>query len=462
MSYTPLNVFVYSAAQAGAMAGMGMPGSAAITDQTSADYDPLAMVAGAFAQEFDTQWGAIYPVNIYDEQAITDACIQYWQTRSPAPQALPWILPATYTADCAAIIALIRAGDEFNTANGTNLPNPGTGGGGATGPTGPTGPSGGPTGATGATGVTGATGHTGATGVTGTTGATGATGTTGATGVGGITGATQINSNGSFVVPNNVSRLTAELWGAGGGGAAGQPGLASDPSQPSGGGGGGTLLVTIELDVVPGDTLTCQVGAGGNGGTALNANGSPGGNTVISSVAQSTTYATAIGASGGSSSLAGFPIGGAPITTQGQSIVIGPFSPAPATGPGNGGYGGILFGEGTTPGSAGNDNFASVGGTFEGGNVGVLGATAGGQNGGWGGGGGGAGPAGNGAAGGGGGAGSATNGGPGGLGGTAAANSGAGGGGGGAGGNGGVTQGAFGHGGPGGSGAIILKWRTTS
>ncbi len=54
MSYIPKNVNVYAAAQAGAMSGMGLPGSAAITDQNAADYQILSNIAGAFAQEFDT------------------------------------------------------------------------------------------------------------------------------------------------------------------------------------------------------------------------------------------------------------------------------------------------------------------------------------------------------------------------------------------------------------------------
>ena len=187
MSFTPTNVFVYASAQAGAMAGMGLPGSAAISDFISDDYNPLATMAGAFAQEFDIQWAdqGLPAPDIYEQETIITACLQFWQTRSPLPSIIT-MFPPTYINDCLAIIALIQSGVKFNTDNDTILPNPGEGSGGSTGATGATGN----TGATGTTGVTGATGVTGI----GATGATGATGITGpGTGVTGSTGATASN-----------------------------------------------------------------------------------------------------------------------------------------------------------------------------------------------------------------------------------------------------------------------------
>ena len=194
----------------------------------------------------------------------------------------------------------------FDVAYGTSGPKGATG---ATGPTGATGAQGiqGPTGATGATGSqgiqgvpgspgatgatgakgdkgdTGAAGATGATGAMGATGAqglqgiqglqgpTGATGAMGATGPVGATGATGLGTgvpNGmqefttvgdnAFVVPENVTELLAEVWGAGGGAGTG--------FNCSGGWGGAGAYSRAVINVIPGETLTINIGAGGANG----------------------------------------------------------------------------------------------------------------------------------------------------------------------------------------------------
>jgi hypothetical protein len=135
MSYTPLNVFVYASAQAGAMSGMQMPGSAVLFKATSPDYAILAATAGAFAQEFDTQWGASPTPNIYDAQVISDACAHLWASRTTLPQTdifgrvlVLFDTPATYAKEVAALIAMIQAGDAFNASQGTTLPAAGASG----------------------------------------------------------------------------------------------------------------------------------------------------------------------------------------------------------------------------------------------------------------------------------------------------------------------------------------------
>ena len=466
MSYTPQNVFVYSAAQAGAMAGMGMPGTAAITDQNTHDYDALARVAGAFAQEFDTQWGAIYPTNIYAEQAITDACLEYWQSRSPTPQNGLFIIDGFYLNDCLAIIALIRAGANFNITNSTNLPIPGFGG--ATGATGATGPGAGATGATGATGITGpGTGATGATGVTGTTGITGVTGATGATGTGVGPHQLFIGGNTTFPAPANVFFVTA--WGGGGGGGNGFAGNEGLLSSGGGGGGGGLIASTIPVVTTAGATLTAIIGGGGSAEV-------PGSVTSLSLGA--TVLGLWMGGSAGSAGQDGdpdfsivFALGGPPTTTsfgpQNGTSSVQVFPSAP----GQGGCGGgssvginALSAQGATP---GNDNVVTAfpnivpsPGTSVGGPAGTHGSSipstlAGGAAGG----GGGGGPSGNGGSGGNGGNANLTTPTAGSNGANAPnANSGGGGGGGGAGGNGDSVGGAAGIGGTGSAGGMMVTW----
>jgi hypothetical protein len=124
MSFTPANVYVYASAQSGAMAGMGIPGF--ITDENPVDYAGIANMAGAFAQEFDTQWAAQNRPNpnIFDQSLIATACEEFWNGRSPSPAGVPFTVPGTYANECLAIIALIVAGNTFNTNNGTILPEP--------------------------------------------------------------------------------------------------------------------------------------------------------------------------------------------------------------------------------------------------------------------------------------------------------------------------------------------------
>src|SRR5271165_6910677 len=212
--YTPLNIISFSAAYAGAVAGMGASGRI-ITDPTSADYLGVCNVALAYAESFDTVWGATLPTT-YEALAIDQASAGVLQERNP-PDGLPFTLASEWTGLVTAVIALIKEGDFVLTGQGITSPAWG-GGGGSTGPTGPTGATGptgptgasvtGPTGPTGATStVAGPTGPTGATGIgiTGPTGPTGATSTVaGPTGPTGPTGATSTNLVQTQVLSFNI------------------------------------------------------------------------------------------------------------------------------------------------------------------------------------------------------------------------------------------------------------------
>jgi hypothetical protein len=130
MAYVPNNNDVFTAAFAGALAGMGVSGKNP-TDTNSADYASLTDVVGAFAQAFDTTWGA-NPANGLDLPSIQEACEGYWQQRSPL-DVPPFNNASAYLGACAALVAIIQAGDTYYAGQGITPPsNPFRPGGGAT------------------------------------------------------------------------------------------------------------------------------------------------------------------------------------------------------------------------------------------------------------------------------------------------------------------------------------------
>jgi hypothetical protein len=178
------------------------------------------------------------------------------------------------------------------------------------GPEGPQGPSGpvglpgpaGPQGPAGSQGVAGATGPQGISGPAGPIGPSGPAGPPGTPGVqgppgttGGLLGKQEFLASGPFVVPPGVTRLSVELYGAGGGG---------DNCVPSAfvanpvGGGGGAYTSTL-LSVTPGQTLTVTVGMGGTSPIVLNASATNGGD---SDILDSTNNILAVAHGGGGAS----------------------------------------------------------------------------------------------------------------------------------------------------------------
>lgn len=73
------------------------------------------------------------------------------------------------------------------------------------------------------------------------------------------------STSGNWTIPAGVTRVWVEAWGGGGGG------------NWYGGGGGGAYVSAI-LTVVPGTTITYQVGSAGSGGTSSS---TPGGNSIF-------------------------------------------------------------------------------------------------------------------------------------------------------------------------------------
>ncbi len=124
----------------------------------------------------------------------------------------------------------------------------------------------------------------------------------------------------TFVVPNGVTRILGDLWGAGGGGGGGEGMYYYGGGQGAGGGGSGGFTEGW-LDVSPGQRITLDVGAGGAGGPggaapssiwAYENNGSPGTSGGSSSVATLTAAGGAGGGGGAGSSPGGGGAGGAP------------------------------------------------------------------------------------------------------------------------------------------------------
>jgi hypothetical protein len=119
----------------------------------------------------------------------------------------------------------------------------------------------------------------------------GVKGDTGATGpAGGLVGRQEFQSSGTFFVPAGVTRLSVELYGAGGGGAI--------MVCNSGGGGGAGAYTSTILTIQDGQTLTINVGMVGAAGVSTSRSGGNGGDTQVVD-ANNTMLAVAHGGTGG-------------------------------------------------------------------------------------------------------------------------------------------------------------------
>jgi hypothetical protein len=116
MSYTPNNQTVYMAAFTGAIAGMGSSNRTNVSD-LSTTYDNLAVVAGAYAEEFDTTWGTqtTNPEQIALIEKLSEAA---WVNRFPSNT-----VPSPYNTIVKGLIAIIVASDTYLTSQGVT---PGT------------------------------------------------------------------------------------------------------------------------------------------------------------------------------------------------------------------------------------------------------------------------------------------------------------------------------------------------
>jgi len=116
------NPQIYTAAFAGAMAGMGFSDRIP-TDPLPAGYAELSATAGAFASEIDTLWG-VTPAASLEIQGMQSVCEAVWQSRT----ALTTSVPASWVPICKAVIVAIQEAISYYATNG--IPNPPFGGGG--------------------------------------------------------------------------------------------------------------------------------------------------------------------------------------------------------------------------------------------------------------------------------------------------------------------------------------------
>lgn len=113
--YTPNNQTIYIAVFSAAMSGMAAAGRVN-TDSNPAAYADPAAVAGAFAQEFDTEWGARLTTDL-DLKMATQESYGLWEGRL-GPADATALNPATYLETVTALIAMIDAGGTYMAGQG--------------------------------------------------------------------------------------------------------------------------------------------------------------------------------------------------------------------------------------------------------------------------------------------------------------------------------------------------------
>jgi hypothetical protein len=206
----------------------------------------------------------------------------------------------------------------------------------------------------------------------------------------GIGGATTVSSQAAFTgsganswtVPSGVKSVSAVLVGGGGGGA----GSRGDRGEGNTGGAGGGLAYGSFV-VIPGETLTINVGSGGSPGGSDSDGGSGGTSSIVRG---GTTLMSASGGSGGVSRSTNSTSGGTPswsssITSSGGGNGGSGGGASDNNSGGGGGGAGGYSGNGGAGGNAGSGTAGSggggggggatnSGGGYSGGGVGILGA----------------------------------------------------------------------------------------
>jgi hypothetical protein len=115
--YAPNNICVYLKAYTGCLSGLGADGKQ-LLDPTISDETNYALMADAYAQQFDTTWGGA-SVTGYEEDAIEENSEAIWAGRSPLENSIASI-PANYSGLVNGVIALVKAGLNQLTAEGIN------------------------------------------------------------------------------------------------------------------------------------------------------------------------------------------------------------------------------------------------------------------------------------------------------------------------------------------------------
>jgi uncharacterized repeat protein (TIGR01451 family) len=182
------------------------------------------------------------------------------------------------------------------------------------------------------------------------------------------------SADSSFVVPAGVTSITAKAWGAGGGGGGGG-------SNPGAAGGGGAFAQAT-LSVTPGETISIEVGSGGDegnpAGNAADGGGGGGSSALLRSGTNLVVAAGGGGGGGGDNSNPGAGAGGAGGAATG---LVGGDASANTTG-GGGGTQVAGGGAGASNNQGGQAGGLDQGGDGGGGNTANTVANAGAPNGG--------------------------------------------------------------------------------
>jgi hypothetical protein len=123
---------------------------------------------------------------------------------------------------------------------------------------------------------------------------------------------TEITANGSYTVPDGVTKIRVEMVGGGGGGG-GASGTAAQAAV--GGGGGSGAYAEAIINVTAGTVITVDIGSGASGGNTSGSSGSSGGTTRLTNAGTAQVLAEAKGGSGGT----GMATGTTPLTVAGGS-----------------------------------------------------------------------------------------------------------------------------------------------
>lgn len=173
--------------------------------------------------------------------------------------------------------------------------------------------------------------------------------------------------DGSWVVPTGVYSVLMKIRGGGGGGGGGMTATGSPTTDLAGGGGGAGAYIETLISVVPGDSLTIDLGTGGSGGAsgAPGVNGSAGALSSVTYGALSWSAPGGLGG-GGANIVAGVGGAGAALTAAptlgGGATAIHSIAGSP------GDHGNIRYG--------GNGGVSNLGGGGRGGVSGIGAASA--------------------------------------------------------------------------------------
>jgi hypothetical protein len=117
MSYVPNNNAIFIAAFSGAAAGMGVNRGVPL-DSHALDYTVLMMIAGAWAQAFDTSWGA-NPNSTLDTEMAQSLSEEAWGQRTPGPQNVAkYLQPLNWKPQTDALVAQITAAESYFSGQG--------------------------------------------------------------------------------------------------------------------------------------------------------------------------------------------------------------------------------------------------------------------------------------------------------------------------------------------------------